>query len=558
MSRALGIDIGTVSIKVAEIDFTPKGQEIIGLYELARTHDSNEATLIDNFIRSTHVSTARVAIGIGNTNSIIRKMQFPFKDAKRLRLAVMSELEDQLPLSLDDFVIDIRPLGKLGNVYEFLVGVVPKEQVEKINALMNQIGIQPAAYLDDTQALAELALGQKLPAAETDEPYALCDVGLTHSRISIIKGRNIHSLYKEKGLDPFPGEVLELRRIERGSNEWIQYISERRKVSLEESKSWLIHRAEIQTSANDLKSIKQDLSDDVKSALRPWVVELYQTFQASRVQSGVVPKTLYLTGGMVQIAGLKEFLAHELRLSVSSWPIAIGFGTERYAPSESDNRGFASALALASYFCRNDRKNWLNFKRTTNPNRKVLSETYAKFLAPQNRRPVLHLAGLFLAVIVYGQISAKLLGSRLEESRTQLLAELRKADPMMGDSAKRSGILDSRSKTKELVGKIVSSRRRKAEQGPAPTGRASSEVLLDLTRLQPKGSTLKSMLYKDLDSVSSVSASLSNVNDQTEKTRIGKALQSKGYSKINTDVKSGDLSISANWTSRKSSGGSKK
>src|SRR5690606_36236487 len=139
-SRALGIDIGALSIKVAEIEFSSRGQEIIGLYELVRTHDQSEAELIRNFLKSTHVSTARVAIGIGQCDSIIRKMQFPFKDNKRLKLAVHSELEDQLPVPLDQFVVDIRPSRRLGSSYEFLIGICPMDQVQRLNDLTSEIG----------------------------------------------------------------------------------------------------------------------------------------------------------------------------------------------------------------------------------------------------------------------------------------------------------------------------------------------------------------------------------------------------------------------------------
>jgi Tfp pilus assembly PilM family ATPase len=551
MSRALGIDIGSISIKVAEIETTTKGQEIIGLYEIVKTQDQTEAELLQNFLATTHVPTSRVQIGIGQCNSIVRKMQFPFKDAKRVRLAVQSELEDQLPFPLDNFVVDFRLNRRVGRMFEFIVGVCPMEQVEKINAMTTASGFQPAALLDDTQALAEFALAQKLPASDMDQPYAICDVGLRHSRIAIVKGRNAMTLYKEKGIDPFPAEIIELRKLERGSLEWVQYISDRRKVTLEEAKSWLIHRAEIQTSANDLQSIKQDLSDDVKSALRPWVVELYQTFQACRVAHGMIPTTLYLTGGMIDIAGMKEFLSHELRLGVSTWPIAIGFGTERYQPSESDNRGFASALALAASVCKKERGSWLNFKRSTNPNQKFLTETLLKLLNPINRRPVTFIASMLVGLWIYAGISQSLLAKRMDDSRDLLLAEIRKHDGGLANTAKSSGTLLSRSETRSLVGKIIQARTRQENKGPAPVGRAASEVLLDLSAVLPKGGLLRTLKIKDQMTATSVVAQIVGVTDQTESNRVTQALTAKGYSDIQAKVGAGGLDVEGRWTSVK-------
>ncbi len=548
MTRALGIDIGTVSLKVAEIETSNKGQEIVGLYEVLRSPEQSEVDLLQSFLKTTHVPTSRIAIGVGPCNSLVRKVQLPFKDA-RVRRAVLSELEVQLPFSLDQFVVDIRLIRKVGRVFEFVVGVCPIDQVEKINAICQGAGIQPTALLDDTQALAELALAQKLPAADSDEPYAICDVGLSHSRIALVRGRNVSTLYKEKGLDPFPPEILELRKLERGSGEWVQYISDRRKVSLDEAKSWLIHRAEIQTSQNDLQSIKQDLSDDVKSALRPWVVELYQTFQASRVAHGVMPTTLYLTGGMIEIAGLREFLAHELRLKVSPWPIAVGFDTERYLPSESDNRGFASALALAVYFCKKDKTSWLNFKRSTNPNQKILTETWAKLLNPLHRRPLLVLSTFLVALWTYAFVSDHFLGKELSDSRTRLLAEIRKMDSRKANFARDTDALLSSSKTKKIVNDLIKERGSRQRSGPPPKGKATSEILLDLSALLPAKALLQSVNLQDRGSASSFRARFIKVTDQTEPVRVSKALTAKGYSAIKADVATSGMEVEASWTS---------
>ncbi len=425
-------------MKIAEIDFSSKSRKIIGLYEVTPRPEQTQADALREFFGQSQIRAERVGIGLNDTNTLLKRFEFPFRDRKRVKLAVEGEWMDIVPFELSDYALDTRPATKQGRLYGFLSGICPTSRIEALNLICESAWVQPNAVLVDAEALGLLALSQNLPGAAEAQCYAVCDFGYELTKLALLRGtHSTDSKTSGAGTSGTEPEIIELRHIDKGSREWIQWIADKRKVNTEEALQWLMHRAEIQTEEHGEESIRDDLSDDIKSALRPVVVELYQTLQSSKVRTGLNPEILYITGSMCRIQGLQDFLEHELRLKVVVWPLFHAFEAHEAVSSPSNQKSFATALALANAFTLRNRQPWLNFKRTTSPNKRFLSEAYQQLIGPE-LKPAFALMGVALAFVwAYSALGGYLTSIQRTAVEKDLAGEFRRLDNGMGERANR-------------------------------------------------------------------------------------------------------------------------
>ena len=435
MTRALGIDFGHHSVKIAEIEISTKGRQIIGLYELKPRDGQDHADALREFFGQSQIRAEKISIGLNDTNTLVKRFEFPFRDKKRVKMAVEGEWMDIVPFELEDYTIDTRAAERHGRMHSFVSGLCPNSRIEALNLLCDSAWIQPNAVMVDAESLGLLALTQSLPETLVAESYAVCDFGYGLTKLAILRGSGQPGVKHNPQAPGFDPEILELRHIDRGSKEWISWIAEKRRVTTDEALQWLIHRAEIQTEAQGEDSIRDDLSDDIKSALRPVVVELYQTLQSCRLRTSYTPEILYITGSMCRIQGLRDFLEHELRIKVGVWPLFQGFDAHDAVLSPSNQKSFATALALASAFSIKTPHSWLNFRRTTSPNKKLLTETFQKLIGP-DLKPAFALLGVTLAFMwIYGTLGVYLTKTQQTSLERDLTAEFRRLDNGMGQRA---------------------------------------------------------------------------------------------------------------------------
>jgi len=120
--RVLGLDIGSFSIKAVEVHQTSRGLEIGACHELSLSRIlasassagepiTSEADVaigraLHDFLSSHGFATDFVVSALPSDSVSSRRLQFPFKDNRKLTQAVPFELEDGIPFDLEDVVVD--------------------------------------------------------------------------------------------------------------------------------------------------------------------------------------------------------------------------------------------------------------------------------------------------------------------------------------------------------------------------------------------------------------------------------------------------------------------
>ncbi|HVJ66322.1 MAG TPA: pilus assembly protein PilM [Bdellovibrionota bacterium] len=552
MTRAIGIDIGSTKIKIAEISVA-KNREVVGLYEIERKADLSISDLIKDFFSVNSIQGERIAVGIGATPVMIRQNSYAFSNLKEIKSAIRSDLEDSLPFELDEYLIDEQMLWKRGKMRHFIVGLCPRERIDELNSTFEAAGVIPNSYLLDTQALAHLALDQCLPAGLSGEIYAAIDVGYSSTKLAVLRGSTPGGM-KRKDIKSPPAEILELRVINRGLKDLVGWIAQKESISVEAALEWVKHRAEILNDGDAGESTEsmKEVSDHIKTALRPLLVEIYQTFQAVKGSEDALPSLIYLSGPLTLLKGFVPFVAHELRVEAEVWDLFDGYSlTTLPAVNEEKLNSFGCALALAHRYSTLTPSGWLNFRRSSQAQKALITKGLKDIFNAETRAGWLTLAGVFGFALLYSGLGTWLAERERTNLSKNVAAEFRRMDPNLSTIGSRSATDLEKSIT--LFDREQKSRQRELRSA---SPRLPTDILLDVSEAVPTGYRVADFVVDKNRRDGTFRASLEPLENTAAlklpelKTALEQSLKSKGYSRISVENggPTGRVLLKALWT----------
>lgn len=537
MTRAIGIDIGNTKIKIAEISVA-KTRQVVGLYEIDRKADLSISELIKDFFSVNSIQGERIAVGIGATPVVIRQNSYSFSNAKEIKAAIRSDLEDSLPFELDDYLIDEQMLWKRGKQREYIVGLCPHERVDELNLTFEAAGVIPNAYLLDTQALAHLALDQCLPAGLEGVIYSTVDIGFSSTKISVLRGAMPGGMKRKDLKAPNP-EILELRVINRGLKDLAKWISVKEGISVEESLEWIRHRAEIlsQADSTDATATMKEISDNIKTALRPLLVEIYQTFQSIKGSQDALPSHVYLSGPLTMLKGFVPFVAHELRVECEVWNLFDGYDlSELPAVNDEKLTSFGCALALAHRYSTHSLNGWLNFRRSSQAQKALISNSIKDLFNQETKSGWICVASVLGFALIYSNVGSYFAQKERTELSKGVAMQFRRMDPALSTAGSRNAT--DLEKSQALFDREYKSRQHELRGSNL---RLPSDILLDLSESVPSGYRVVDFVVDKAHGEGTFRASLEplstseTVDLKTLHAKLDQSLSSKGYTRVKLD-----------------------
>src|SRR4051812_26523664 len=112
MARTIGVDIGSFSIKVAELEGQLKSTTVRDFYEIPLTHEPGQDLRLEKLEALRKVAATydpaqyRIVVGLGSEFSTSRVLNFPFLERRKILQSLPYELEDVIPFSQDDAIFD--------------------------------------------------------------------------------------------------------------------------------------------------------------------------------------------------------------------------------------------------------------------------------------------------------------------------------------------------------------------------------------------------------------------------------------------------------------------
>lgn len=302
----VGLDIGSRTIKAAEITDTKKGKvlekfgtiDIVpGLIEDGSIKDPEAiAESIRQLYHANGIREQNVAISIGGYSVIVKKINVQTMTEDQLQESIHFEAEQYIPFDISDVNLDFQILGENEhnpNQMSVLLVAAKKEMVNDYINLTQMAGLNPCIIDVDAFALQNI---YEFNYDAGDENVALIDIGAGKTSLNILKGNT--SVF--------------MRDVSLGCGQINHKIVSIADCTLEEAE-------EVKFGNQTDKISQEDLSDIVSSVVADWCTEIrraldffYSTYPDEQI------KKIVLSGGGGTIKEFRQLLAVETSAEVQT------------------------------------------------------------------------------------------------------------------------------------------------------------------------------------------------------------------------------------------------
>ncbi|MBU0988021.1 MAG: pilus assembly protein PilM [Proteobacteria bacterium] len=303
-SQIIGLDIGSNTIKVAEIVESKKGQTLSnfgmlnippGIIEEGSIKDhAAAAAAIREIFKANNLKGRNVAISIGGYSVIVKKINVQTMTEDQLQETIHFEAEQYIPFDIKDVNLDFQILGESEhnpNQMSVLLVAAKKDMVTDYIHLVELAGLNTVIIDVDAFALQNIF---EFNYTVEDESVALIDIGASKTSLNILRGYS--SVF--------------MRDVSLGCGQINQQIASLADCSLEEAEELKYSKQPKAISPADLQGI-------VSSVVIDWTTEIKRAldFFYSTYPEDVITR-IVLSGGGANIREFRDLLAADASADV--------------------------------------------------------------------------------------------------------------------------------------------------------------------------------------------------------------------------------------------------
>ncbi len=398
--KSVGIDIGSYSIKVAEIEPSGKGFSILRFQVIPLSIDpkkDQEIEIIDALRRVSgeyDPTTTKFVVGMKQRNLSLRRLQFPFTEKHKIQKSLAFELEDNIPFSSEECVFAAKITHFNGHQASVLAVACPNENIEKLIQLSKDSLFQLDYLAVDGISLSNLFENwadapPNIAASEADELSGkpadlIIDFGHRTTQLLVMSDQVI---IESRSID-WGGLNIAMALSKKYSTQTTEAIREF------EVKSFVLLNSEGAT----LEQVTY--SDEIKKELDKFTHQLNLTLVEIRSQRKLNFVKGSIHGGLSQLKNLTAHLTQKTEIpfkkfNVFSWHPSAG---QNYSESEGLVASQAIGLAIEA------------LKRPKNPALNLRKEQFAvqsqtlKLIYAKWSHAMGVAAAIFVFFVVYGMI----------------------------------------------------------------------------------------------------------------------------------------------------------
>lgn len=225
--KILGVDLGSYSVKIAELDVTAKGYIFSAFHELPLSPDPTRDRSLEiietlrGFSSKYDPQTTRWVMGLSQHRVSVHHKRFPFRERLKILKSLPFELEDEIPLEIDETVYEAKIVEYVGQTSDVLTIASPKEAVIEALNTSRDGGFDPEIISVEGLALSNIFENWNSPPPEVvpalRQNEEVTSIGVTASlsaRLVLHLGhtRSLLLVYRE-------GALIACRSILWGGNE---------------------------------------------------------------------------------------------------------------------------------------------------------------------------------------------------------------------------------------------------------------------------------------------------------------------------------------------------
>lgn len=195
-AAALGVDVGTGAIKVAEVRRSGRGIELVR-YGIAATPAGavEEGTILDDgavaaslaaLLRSARIRQRQAVVSINGPNVLARILRLPPIPEEEVKEAIRWEAERHLPFPVEEAVLDAQVVGEVTEggqrQLEVLLAAAPEAMAMTSLRVLEGAGLRAAAI-----ELSALAMVRALTMRALPDTVAMVNLGASTTEVAIVR-----------------------------------------------------------------------------------------------------------------------------------------------------------------------------------------------------------------------------------------------------------------------------------------------------------------------------------------------------------------------------------
>lgn len=332
--RILGVDIGSYSIKIAEVVRSFRTFEFVAFYERRiveselLSREESVALALQGLIDDNNLHWEAVSGGFPGQHVSSRIITFPFGSRKKIDQTLEFEMENHIPFKLEDVIMDYAVLWSTKDASKVMALYAPKKEVSKILTLLQGAGMEPRNLCVEGVEYANLVnLGMVPP----EGAYAIIDMGHEKTNVVIFHGKRL-------------GYV---RSISIAGKAITEAIARELQVPFEEAERLKVEIGQIPSGEGE---VVDDLTKKVVKAIKGVVGELLlhlrQTMFSYRETEDIPIEGIYICGGSSRLPGIDSYISDFLKQNVT-YLNCSDFHFSKLERAEAHRHVIPQALAIA-------------------------------------------------------------------------------------------------------------------------------------------------------------------------------------------------------------------
>lgn len=306
--NAIGLDIGSSSIKLVQVKETKKGIQLLNfsmaplppeaIVDGALMNATAVVDTIQGMMSAQKLRSKEVAISLSGNSIIIKKIGLPAMTPEELDESIKWEAEQYIPYDVNDVNLDYQILQsrpEQGQMDVLLVAA-KKEMVEEYVGIVRESGLDPVVVDVDSFTIQNaFEVNYAWPPGET---VVLIDIGASTININVVAN----------GITSFT------RDISMGGNQFTEEIQKQLNVSYDEAEAYKLG-GERGVDADSV--IPQEVERVMQSVSESMAGEIHRSldFYLATSSEGRMSR-IYLSGGTAKVPALARTIEQRVGVPV--------------------------------------------------------------------------------------------------------------------------------------------------------------------------------------------------------------------------------------------------
>lgn len=326
--KCLGVDIGSSSIKIAEIVSSGRSASLNQIWELKLSADPTRDQTVEvieqlrgfssqYLMTNSKPGDVKWVIGVPQKSVASRLRRLPFTDRQKILKVLSFELEEEIPFDPSETVFDARIVEIFPNGVDVVVVACPHGPIERALQQAKDGGFEANLISSEGLALSNVldswwqapsanpnqaVIGDDSVRAHDVRPaYALIQIG--HTQTNVIVFRDNH--------------VVATRSIPWGGHDVALNIESIFKVPYIEAIKVLQTKSFVLLNTTGVSRDQLAMHKAIADAAAPLLREIRTTVLDLRTSAGAEIQSLRLTGGASQIQNFGPWLTQQLELNAN-------------------------------------------------------------------------------------------------------------------------------------------------------------------------------------------------------------------------------------------------